>query len=67
MAGVLGLRLAGPIAYDGVDVAKPYIGDGRTDCTAADIRAALTVYRRACAALVITAGIIIAGGIAWLP
>ena len=66
MAGVLGLRLAGPIAYDGVDVAKPYIGDGRADCTAVEIRAALAVYRRACAALIIIAGIISAGGIAWL-
>ncbi len=60
MAGALDLRLAGPIAYDGVDVAKRYIGDGRADVTAADIRVALKLYRRACALL-----LVIAGGIAW--
>ncbi|BCA61652.1 hypothetical protein HMP09_0886 [Sphingomonas sp. HMP9] len=60
MAGLLGLRLAGPIAYDGVSVAKPYIGDGRVDATAADLRAALGIYRRACVLL-----LVIAGGIAW--
>ncbi len=60
IAGALGLRLAGPIAYDGVSVAKPYIGDGRADATAADLRAALGIYRRACVLL-----LVIAGGIAW--
>jgi adenosylcobinamide-phosphate synthase len=60
MAGALGLRLAGPIAYDGVRVAKPYIGDGHADATASDIRAALGIYRRACVLL-----LVIAGGIAW--
>ncbi|RZT53027.1 adenosylcobinamide-phosphate synthase [Sphingomonas sp. BK036] len=56
MAGALDLRLAGPIAYDGVTLAKPYIGDGRTDATAADLRAALVVYRRACVLLIVIAG-----------
>ena len=56
MAGALDLRLAGPIAYDGVTLAKPYIGDGRTDATAADLRAALVVYRRACVLLLVIAG-----------
>jgi adenosylcobinamide-phosphate synthase len=60
MAGVLGLRLAGPIAYDGVTHAKPWIGDGRADANVADISRALAVYRRACALLWI-----IAGGVAW--
>ncbi|MCK8455336.1 adenosylcobinamide-phosphate synthase CbiB [Sphingomonas faeni] len=60
MAGALGLKLAGPIAYDGVSVAKPYIGDGRADATAADLRAALGIYCRACVLL-----FVIAGGIAW--
>ncbi len=60
MAGALGLRLAGPIAYDGVSVAKPYIGDGRADATAVDLRAALGICRRACALL-----FVIVGGIAW--
>ena len=59
MAGALGLRLAGPIAYDGVTLAKPYIGDGRA-ATAVDLRAALGVYRRVCVLL-----LVIAGGIAW--
>ncbi|PZO75253.1 MAG: cobalamin biosynthesis protein CobD [Sphingomonas taxi] len=60
MAGALGLKLAGPIAYDGVSVAKPYIGNGRADATATDLRAALGIYRRACVLL-----LLIAGGIAW--
>ena len=60
MAGALGLRLAGPIAYDGVSVAKPYIGDGRADANADDLRAALGIYRRSCVLL-----LVIAGGIAW--
>ena len=60
MAGALDLKLAGPIAYDGVSVAKPYIGDGRADATAADLRAALGIYRRACVLL-----FVIGGGIAW--
>jgi len=60
MAGALRLKLAGPIAYDGVSVAKPYIGNGRADATAADLRAALGIYRRACVLL-----FVITGGIAW--
>ena len=60
MAGALGLQLAGPITYDGVSVAKPHIGDGRANATAADLRRALGIYRRACVLL-----LIIAGGIAW--
>jgi adenosylcobinamide-phosphate synthase len=61
MAGALGLKLAGPIAYDGVSLAKPYIGDGRADANAADLRAALGIYRRTCVLL-----LVIAGGIAWV-
>ena len=61
MAGALGLRLAGPIAYDGAIADKPWIGDGRADAGAADITRALTLYRRAC--LLLWA---IAGGVAWL-
>lgn len=60
MAGALDLQLAGPIAYDGVSVAKPYIGEGRADATAADLRRALGIFRRACVLL-----LMIAGGIAW--
>ena len=60
MAGALGLRLAGPIAYDGVIHDKPWIGDARTDATAADIRRALRLYVRASALLWL-----VAGGFAW--
>ena len=61
MAGALGLRLAGPIAYDGVVSDKPWIGAGRADATPADIAAALDIYRQACVLLWL-----IAGGVAWL-
>jgi adenosylcobinamide-phosphate synthase len=60
MAGALGLRLAGPIAYDGHVQDKPWIGAGRADAGAKDIRRALGVDRRACLLLW---GI--AGGAAW--
>jgi adenosylcobinamide-phosphate synthase len=61
MAGALGLRLAGPIAYDGVAQAKPWIGDGRVDADTSDIARALALYRRTC--LLLWA---LAGGVAWL-
>jgi adenosylcobinamide-phosphate synthase len=60
MAGALGLRLAGPIAYDGVMHDKPWIGDGRITATGRDIARALRIHVRACLLLW---GI--AGGIAW--
>lgn len=60
MAGALDLRLAGPIAYDGAVQAKPWIGDGRADAGAEDIRRSLGLYVRACGLLWL-----IAGGIAW--
>lgn len=60
MAGALGLRLAGPVAYDGVLHDKPWIGDGRAEAKAGDIRRALQVYVRACLILWV-----IAGSIAW--
>ena len=47
MAGALGLALAGPRVYGGVVVDDAFMGDGRRDATAADIRAALALYRRA--------------------
>jgi adenosylcobinamide-phosphate synthase len=49
MAGALGLKLAGPRVYGGVLVDDSYMGDGRREATANDIRAALKLYRRACA------------------
>jgi adenosylcobinamide-phosphate synthase len=47
MAGALGLALAGPRVYGGVAVEDALMGDGRRDATAADIRSALALYRRA--------------------
>ncbi len=49
MAGALGLKLAGPRVYAGVLVDDSFMGEGRREATAADIRAALALYRRACA------------------
>ena len=56
MAGALGLRLAGPIAYDGVMHVKPWIGDGRKNASAFDIRRALHLYILACLLLWLNAG-----------
>jgi adenosylcobinamide-phosphate synthase len=52
MAGALGLALAGPRAYGGVSVDDALMGDGRREATAADIRKALALYRRADAILI---------------
>ena len=51
MAGALGLALAGPRVYGGVTVDDALMGNGRRDATAADISAALALYRRADAVL----------------
>ncbi|MET0309509.1 MAG: adenosylcobinamide-phosphate synthase CbiB [Sphingomonas sp.] len=56
MAGALGIRLGGPIAYDGVMQEKPWIGAGLRDADPADIRRALAIYVRACLCLWIAAG-----------
>ncbi|HEY5795534.1 MAG TPA: adenosylcobinamide-phosphate synthase CbiB [Bosea sp. (in: a-proteobacteria)] len=48
MAGALGLRLAGPRVYGEVVVEDGWMGDGRAEATAADIRRALRLYRWAC-------------------
>ena len=47
MAGGLGLALAGPRRYGGQLVDDAWMGDGRRDATADDIRRALHVYIRA--------------------
>jgi adenosylcobinamide-phosphate synthase len=60
MAGALGLKLAGPRVYAGVRVDDAYMGDGRRDATAADIRRALALYRRADALLIAAIGMIAA-------
>lgn len=51
MAGALGLRLAGPRIYGDVRVEDGWMGDGRAEAGAADIRRALWFYRRACGLL----------------
>lgn len=60
MAGALGLRLAGPVAYDGVAQDKPWIGDGEREAAGEDIERALRIYRRACLCLWI-----VAAAVAW--
>jgi adenosylcobinamide-phosphate synthase len=57
MAGALGLALAGPRIYGGVTVGDALMGDGRRNATAADIRAALALYRRADALLIALFGV----------
>lgn len=47
MAGALGLQLNGPKVYGGVLTEDAFMGDGRREATAADVRAALKLYRRA--------------------
>ena len=49
MAGALGIRLSGPRIYDGEVAVERWVGTGRSDLTAKDIRRALTLYRTACA------------------
>ncbi len=58
IAGALGLSLAGPRVYGGTEVADALMGNGRRDATAADIRAALALYRRADALLIALVGVI---------
>ena len=48
MAGALGIRLSGPRIYDGVPVEERWVGKGRSELTAKDVRAALKLYRTAC-------------------
>jgi adenosylcobinamide-phosphate synthase len=49
MAGALGLRLAGPRVYGETLVDDAFMGSGRRDANAAEIRRALTLYQVACA------------------
>ena len=48
MAGALGLKLAGPRVYGDTLVEDAFMGQGRRDANAADIRRALSLYRLAC-------------------
>ena len=61
MAGALGVRLGGAVAYDGVPTDRPTFGDGPAP-TAADLRRALGIYVRACGLLWAAVAI---GGRAW--
>jgi adenosylcobinamide-phosphate synthase len=47
IAGALGLRLGGRRIYDGIMIEDAFMGDGRRDANAGDIRRALSLYRRA--------------------
>ena len=47
LAGALGLSLGGPRSYDGAQHEGAFMGEGRREATAADIRAALELYSRA--------------------
>jgi adenosylcobinamide-phosphate synthase len=57
-AGALGLALAGPRVYAGVTVDDAVMGNGRREATAADIPAALALYRRADALLIALIGVL---------
>ena len=48
MAGALDLKMAGPRVYGNQKVDDSFMGDGRYEVGAADIRAALRLYRVAC-------------------
>jgi adenosylcobinamide-phosphate synthase len=52
MAAALGLALAGPRSYGGVEVNDAMMGDGRREARASDIRRALALYRIADAILI---------------
>ncbi len=54
MAGALGLKLAGPRVYGETLVDDAFMGEGRREADAADIRRALRFYKRACAIQAVT-------------
>lgn len=58
MAGALDLALAGPRVYAGIEVDDAIMGGSRRDATAADIRAALALFRRADTILVGLIGVL---------
>ena len=61
MAGALGFALAGPRTYGDTMIDAAFMGDGRRDLTAADIRRALGLYR---VALVIQAAVLAVAAVA---
>ncbi len=59
MAGALGLAVAGPRVYHGRLLPDPWMNDGgRWQLTAADIRAGLALYWRACAILALAVAVV---------
>ena len=52
MAAALKLSLAGPRVYGAIHVDDVFVGEGRTEANAADIRRALALFRRADALLI---------------
>jgi adenosylcobinamide-phosphate synthase len=61
MAGALGLKLAGPRVYGETLVDDAFMGSGRREAGAADIRQALRLYKRACAIQAVT--LVLAAGV----
>lgn len=60
MAGALGLKLAGPRIYGGERVDDAWMGDGRADASAGDIRRALGLFRLACGLQIALLGVLAA-------
>jgi len=58
MAGALGLRLAGPRTYHGVVAEDVWMGQGRSNAGADDIRRALRLYKTACAIEIAALGLL---------
>ena len=58
MAGSLGIALAGPRSYNGVMGDYAYMGHGRRDVTAADIRRALRLFWMADVLLMVGLGVV---------
>uniref|UniRef100_A0A9E7ZVT9 Cobalamin biosynthesis protein CobD n=1 Tax=Bosea sp. NBC_00436 TaxID=2969620 RepID=A0A9E7ZVT9_9HYPH len=63
MAGALGLRLAGPRVYGETRVEDHWMGDGRAEASASDIRRALLLYRRSCGLLWALAALLVAAAL----
>jgi adenosylcobinamide-phosphate synthase len=58
MAGALHLKLSGPRSYHGALTDDEWIGEGREEATAADIRRALGLYKTACTVQIAALGLL---------
>ena len=58
MAGALDLRLSGPRVYHGALTEDEWIGEGRSEATAAEIRRALALYKTACTVQIVALGLL---------